>query len=305
MAKIAAGSGRAWTLGTGNIAPGRADARVLARGDGWSISDVICTCGPRDHAFEEQHSDFCVAVVLTGSFQYRSGRGREVMTPGSLLLGNPGQFFECSHEHATGDRCISFHYSAQYIEGPLSDAGASGVRPGFRALRLPPLRSFSRLVAQTWANTEIAADGRWEELGFQLATQTAALAGPLVPGLNSIPPSAEARVTRAVREIERHSDGHLNLAALAHEAGLSRYHFLRVFENVTGVTPHQYVRRARLRKVAARLMVESTRILDIALACGFGDVSNFNRAFHAEFGVTPRAYRRQRARHGYSDSNAD
>jgi AraC-like DNA-binding protein len=42
----------------------------------------------------------------------------------------------------------------------------------------------------------------------------------------------------------------------------------------------------------ARTIIRS-RVLDIALDCGFGDVSNFNRAFRAEFGVSPRVYRRQ------------
>jgi len=64
-----------------------------------------------------------------------------------------------------------------------------------------------------------------------------------------------------------------------------------VFHQVTGVTPHQYVRRARLRLAATRLMVEPHRILDIALDSGFGDVSNFNHAFRAEFGVSPRFFR--------------
>ena len=57
------------------------------------------------------------------------------------------------------------------------------------------------------------------------------------------------------------------------------------------MTPHQYVLRARLRQAAMRLAVEPARIIDIAFDCGFGDVSNFNRAFRAEFGVSPRAYR--------------
>jgi len=57
------------------------------------------------------------------------------------------------------------------------------------------------------------------------------------------------------------------------------------------VTPHQYVLRARLREAAMRLAVEHARVIDIALDCGFGDVSNFNRAFRAEFGVSPRVYR--------------
>jgi transcriptional regulator GlxA family with amidase domain len=82
-----------------------------------------------------------------------------------------------------------------------------------------------------------------------------------------------------------------NLNALAKIARLSPYHFLRVFEGLTGTTPHQYMLRSRLRRAAIRLRKEPTRILDIALGCGFGDISNFNRTFRAEFGMSPRAYR--------------
>jgi AraC-like DNA-binding protein len=102
-----------------------------------------------------------------------------------------------------------------------------------------------------------------------------------------------ARVTRTVRTIERHLDAGLALGSLARDAGLSPYHFLRTFERLTGVTPHQYILRARLREAAMRLAAEPARVIDIALDCGFGDVSNFNRAFRTEFGVSPRAYRRQ------------
>jgi AraC-like DNA-binding protein len=91
--------------------------------------------------------------------------------------------------------------------------------------------------------------------------------------------------------IERHPDAGLTLGSLAREAGLSPYHFLRTFERLTGVTPHKYVLRARLREAAMRLAAEPARVLDIAFDCGFGDVSNFNHAFRAEFGVSPRVYR--------------
>jgi AraC-like DNA-binding protein len=47
----------------------------------------------------------------------------------------------------------------------------------------------------------------------------------------------------------------------------------------------------RLRDAAARLATGNEKVLDIAFDCGFGDVSNFNRAFRAEFGVSPREYR--------------
>jgi len=84
----------------------------------------------------------------------------------------------------------------------------------------------------------------------------------------------------------------LTLADLAGEARLSDYHFLRTFEQVTGVTPHQYVRRARLREAAIRLSASHAKVLDVVLDCGFGDVSNFNRAFLKEFGESPTAFRR-------------
>jgi AraC family transcriptional regulator len=104
-------------------------------------------------------------------------------------------------------------------------------------------------------------------------------------------------VTSAVRRIERDLTADLNLASLAREAGLSPYHFLRTFQALTGVTPHQFVLRKRLREAALhlaslRLASGPVKVLDIALDCGFGDLSNFNRAFRAEFGISPRDYRR-------------
>jgi len=296
LAKIAVELDTTLARRAANGAPGRAAARVLAEGAGWSISDVVCTSGPQDRLFEEQHSSFCIAIVVAGSFQYRSTLGRGLMTPGSLLLGNPGQFFECGHEHAMGDRCISFHYAPDYFEDLAADAGLRGGKPDFRAVRLPPLRSLSPLVAQVSASLEASADQPWEEIGVHLAVQTAKLAGPFLSGASDVLSSAEARVTRAVRRIEHHPDERLNLSGLAIEAGLSPYHFLRTFEHLTGVTPHQYVLRARLREAAMRLTTRPNRVLDIALDCGFGDVSNFNRAFRAEFGASPGVYRRQTRR---------
>jgi transcriptional regulator GlxA family with amidase domain len=94
--------------------------------------------------------------------------------------------------------------------------------------------------------------------------------------------------------IEEGSESKLTVRRLALEARLSPYHFLRTFEQLTGVTPHRYLRRVRLREAAIRLSTERTKVLDIALACGFGDVSNFNRSFRGEFGVSPQRFRANR-----------
>ena len=260
---------------------------------------MVCTSGPRDRPFEEQHSRFSIAIVAAGSFEYRSGNGRELMTPGSLLLGNADQCFECGHEHGVGDRCLSFHYAPDYFENLAAAAGAA--KPYFRGLRLPPLRALSPLVARACAGLARSGingrvDAAWEELSVELAARVVQLAGSLSRKPTGAPPGAVARITRAVRLIERQPDAGLALGSLAREARLSPHHFLRIFERLTGLTPHQYVRRVRLRAAAMRLADDTNvrlKILDIALDSGFGDVSNFNRAFRAEFGVSPKAYRRQ------------
>ena len=62
-------------------------------------------------------------------------------------------------------------------------------------------------------------------------------------------------------------------------AQLSPYHFLRSFKAVTGVTPHQWLLRARLRDAAEQLAATSRRSPSIALDVGFDDLSNFTRIF--------------------------
>ena len=266
-------------------------SRVLARGDGWTVSDVVCRSGPEDRPFEERHASFSIAVVAAGTFEYRSAARRELMTPGSLLLGNAGQGFSCAHDHGVGDRCVAFWYAPAYFERLSADAGARG--PRFGALRVPPLRALAPLVARACAGLGGALSVSWEELGVRLAGHAVPLSGGLAPGGVPAPPAAVARVSQAVRRIEAQPDDSLALGVLARESRLSPYHFLRTFERITGVTPHQYVLRARLRRAAMRLATEAGKVLDLALESGFGDLSNFNRAFRAEFGMSPRAYRRQ------------
>ncbi|GGY91634.1 helix-turn-helix domain-containing protein [Novosphingobium colocasiae] len=93
--------------------------------------------------------------------------------------------------------------------------------------------------------------------------------------------------------LDRPEDSH-NLEALAERAGLTPTHFCRVFKRATGVSPHQYVMRARLDR--ARLMLEQsdTPMARIADALGFTSQSHFTRAFRQFAGETPSDFRKRR-----------
>ena len=269
---------------------GDARASTLARGRGWSVDDVICSFGPRDRPFEERHNGASVALVVAGTFQYRISKLREVLVPGALLLGNDGQSFECSHDHAPGDRCIAFRFDDDYLQQIAADAGLKERR--FRVGRVPPVRDIARGAAAASSAIAGAAVMMWEELALELATSALQLSNAESP-THAVPRGAEARVSASVRAIERApADAH-TIESLAERAALSPFHYLRTFQRVTGITPHQFIVRSRLRSAAMQLASTRARIVDVAYSSGFGDLSNFNHAFRAEFGETPRQYRRR------------
>ena len=265
-------------------------AQLLASGSGWTVSDVVCGAGPDDRPFEEQHVGVNIAIVAAGTFQYRSRFGHDLLTPGSLLLGDHGRAYECRHEHGTGDRCISFGYSIERFE-ELTQR----VAPRFGRSRIPVLRAFAPVVARAFAAVSRADANEWEEISVTLAAQALSIAADDTRPVCEPPSSSTAAVTRIVRAIDRDPSAPMPLGRLARAAGLSPYHVLRTFERVTGATPHQYLLRTRLRHAAVRLAGTNAKIIDVAMDAGFSDVSNFNRAFRAEFGTSPRAYRRGRS----------
>jgi AraC family transcriptional regulator len=292
LAKIAAGTAAAVRDRELRGAAGRAAAESLARGSGWSVSDVVCTCGPGDRAFEEVHRQQSIGVVLSGTFQHRSRDGRHVMSAGAFLLGNPGDGYECDHEYASGDRCVAFHYSTEYIERIAAELAGRNVQPRFGASRLPPARALSRAVARTAIALSQPDRAAWNELAVRVAVTALSFdTGRTVR--HAAPPSAVVRrITEQVRAIELDPSSDASLDSLAAAARLSPFAYLRTFEQLTGATPHQLLLRARLRRAAVRLETDSTKVIDVALSSGFGDVSNFNKSFRAEFGVTPTQYRR-------------
>jgi AraC-like DNA-binding protein len=186
--------------------------------------------------------------------------------------------------------------------GPIT-SGDSRLRPEFAAPQpvspfrgCPALRALSPLVARAALGLSSPSETPWDELSVTVAANALRLSAGMWFDRRGSPLNAEARVAHAVRTIDRHPAGTWTLTRLASAARVSPYHFLRTFTHLTGVTPHQYVLRARLRHAAVRLVRESGSVLDIALDCGFGDASNFTRAFRTEFEMSPGRYRQRSGR---------
>lgn len=99
-------------------------------------------------------------------------------------------------------------------------------------------------------------------------------------------------VRRGIDHIERHLDGEIALADVGRAAGLSQWHFQRIFKALTNETLKTYIRSRRLAAALAALRDPQARIIEIALAAGFESQESFTRAFRKVYRMTPGQYRR-------------
>ncbi len=258
----------------------------------------------------------CIALVTSGSFQYRTQQGSAVMAPGSLLLGNVSACFSCGHEHRAGDRCVSFRFTPEYFERIVASVPRAR-RVEFALPRLPPVQRLLPVLTEAQSIRDAAVElpggcGGCEtsrtrgtavasldceellEVALRLAGDVCSV---LADGFSACPRFTsrdEQRVTSAVRRIEAHScasSERLSLHDLAREATMSPYHFLRVFERVVGITPGQYMLRMRLNRAAVLLRRSTLSVARVAADAGFGDLSTFNRQFRRAMRMSPNAYR--------------
>lgn len=258
---------------------------VLHRSPSLQVIDFRCGARPGDASFDELHERFSVSVVRRGSFGYEVGRRRHELVPGATLIGHRGRVFRCTHDHhLAGDECLSFQLSDE-----LAEAMAAS-RPGRQPATLPPTPRLAVLGALALQTAAGQTDLGLEEVALAYVAGVAALAAGEPQRQLRVGARDRKRAVEAALLLDERSTEPLGLEEVSGAAGLSPYHFLRLFRAVLGVTPHQYLLRTRLRRAAGKLAAGAA-VTEVAYQVGFGDLSNFVRTFRRAAGVPPGAFR--------------
>jgi AraC-like DNA-binding protein len=233
----------------------------------------------------ERATEYRVAFVEVGSFRVRtSGTWRKVTTD-SLLVTSPSLEFSCAHdEEHPSDSCLSLAYSDEAIESARSEVVLSPVH----LRRLTNRHAYLRHKLQRCAPGDEA--------------RVEALAGALLGSLAA--PTARTplyradrlawyarRIERAKHMIEASYAEPLSLSMLARDAGMSLFHFARIFAELEGRPPHRVLTDVRLAHAAARLR-DGAGVTETCFAVGFGSLSHFVTAFRRRYGVRPSEFRR-------------
>ena len=250
-----------------------------------SVSDFRCTAGPGDKPFAEQHRCHSISYVRRGSFGLRCRGKSHELVAGSVLIGHPGDEYTCTHEHVCGDECLSFFLSPELVQ-TIGDRGAV-----WQVGCAPPLPELVVLGELAQSAADGSSDIGLDEIGQVLASRFVEVVTGEPRKAASLAARDRRRAVETALWIDAHSHLSIGLEDAAEQAGLSAFHFLRLFSDTLGVTPHQYLVRSRLRHAARRLADDDSAITDIAYDVGFGDLSNFVRTFHRAAGASPSRFR--------------
>ena len=104
----------------------------------------------------------------------------------------------------------------------------------------------------------------------------------------------EKLLERIIKAVNQHlNDSELSVDMIADEVGISRVHLHRKMKELTGQTPHNFIRNIRLKKAANLLGNQGMNITEVMYACGFSNPTSFSTVFKKFYGVSPRDYMKE------------
>jgi AraC-like DNA-binding protein len=234
------------------------------------------------------HEEFSVGLVVHGASRV-GGAGREYRVgPGSFILIPPRTIHDCNPEDPDHWRFNMLYMKREWVVSLLDEA-ESDLGIAVKTLPLPDYQRARQFIAAL--ETDLPALEKETrlivELGYFFDFES----------YFQIPASQSGGDLRTVRRAEEYLRANfrekISLDQLAAEAGLSKYHLVRLFEKTLQTSPHAYQTMLRINFAKEELRRRrAASITAIAQEAGFYDQSHFVKAFKQYSGTTPIGYRR-------------
>ena len=230
----------------------------------------------------ERAATHAISFVETGSFRVKAGGEWREVTSRHLFVANKGLEFSCAHEtEYPDDCCLSLRFSDEAIE---SLRGQGVPTAGTPIVPLTNRRAYLklRLGDATAGGDDARAEAMAGALYWSLSADTTEQSLFRAHQLSWY----AARIDRANELIETQYGEPLSISQMARDAGMSVYHFARVFNELEGQPPHRRLLDVRLAE-AQRRRREGATVTEACYGVGFGSLSHFVSTYRRHFGIRP------------------
>lgn len=234
-----------------------------------------------DQSYEEVAPGYRASFVESGTFDLEVGDRNWRVAPGDVMLSHPGMRFRAGFQgKGFDDVCLSIVYEAANED--RFDVGRSWARSERHVLS-----ASNRLRYLQWGLRRAVEAGS-PMLAEYCATE---IFQPMDGGGAALFSERKfdwyaQRVHHVRDRLDREFAEPLSVSDLARSVGMSMFHFTRVFAELTGLPPHRYLLRARL-KAAHAMLREGRSVTETCYACGFNNLSHFSRSFARRYGGAP------------------
>jgi AraC family transcriptional regulator len=275
-----------------------------SRGDAWrNVRAVISELPPQQDAFKVPAvPEPFLTYTLSGEIevQEREGNGPWVTTrlkKGSFFLTGSSGPYEIKWKSLTNEPIhtmlvmlgLRIFKKALYEVFGKDSQGAVRDISGFNDVTLQNLLDVLHVELSVRRPSALLVDGVAHAIAAHLVRHY--MSGePLTDKKPSLPGYKLRHVTAWMAE---HMTEEFSLSRLADEAGISEFHFNRLFKQATGLPPSQYQINLRVNE-ACRLLTETAQsVIQVGLAVGYSNPSHFAQVFKKQTGLTPSEYRKQ------------
>lgn len=257
------------------------------------------------------HEELEAAVITEGSAVVAVGNDKFILNEGEGFFVNSGILHSCWNACPEGVPCrfhsLVFHprlvggsldsvFHQRFVQ-PLLD------NPAMECVRLSPAVPWQKAVLTAmeaaWQHCEHETDG----FEFQVRAELSEMVFQLCRNAPSVPVRTDSRSLRDADRIkamltfiQEHYGQELTAKSIAASASISESECLRCFRATIGTTPIQYLKQYRIQQAAQQLLDTGERVSDIAIRCGFQDMSYFTKSFREQMHCTPTEYRNAKSR---------
>jgi len=246
------------------------------------------------------HHDFYeIYFFLSGNVQYNIESRSYLLTPGDVLLISPMELHQpmFGSEHRTYERIVLW-INKRFLEG-LSLPGRSFTEcfntafPSHTNLLRPEgvARQYLTFLLEQLLAEKNSEDPYSEMAALSYLAQVMISLNrlSLVYRQEQSIPAPDSTVYSVLGYINDHYSENLTLDLLANKFFISKYHLSREFQRLVGTSVHRYIIQKRL-VMAKQMLSEGKPSSEVYQHCGFGDYSNFYRAFKAEYQISPKDF---------------